>query len=84
MTSVPAVVDLVMQVQGDFLETPHLRLTPSQAAARFGLDRPTCSAILDALADSNVLEKKNDGAYTRFLPREIGQHTTSTTVWHAA
>jgi hypothetical protein len=62
-----------MQIQGVFLDTPHLRLTPSQAEVRFGLDRRTCGAILEALADANVLEKKNDGAYARFFPRAIGR-----------
>jgi hypothetical protein len=73
MTTVPAVGDLVMQIQGDFLERPQLRLTPSQAEARFGLERRACSAILEALAEANVLEKTNDGAYARFFPRAIGR-----------
>lgn len=68
---VRVVGDLVLQVQSVFLETPRLRLTPVQAQSRFGLDRPTCTAILEALADANVLEKRNDGAYTRFYPRTI-------------
>jgi hypothetical protein len=62
-----------------------LRLTPSQAQARFGLDRPTCAAILEALADANVLEKRNDGAYTRFLPRATGGLARSASfITHAA
>ena len=63
------VVALVMQVQGDFLETPALRLTPRDAEKRFGVDRHTCEAVLGTLVNSGVLARTDDGGYVRFLPR---------------
>ena len=84
-TTVPTVGDLVMQIEGEFLETPHLRLTSIDAQQRFGLDQRTCSAILETLADANVLEKRNDGAYVRFFPRTIGHFSSAAPfVSHAA
>lgn len=63
------VVALVMQVQGDFLETPALRLTPRDAEKRFGVDRHTCEAVLGTLVNSGVLARTDDGGYVRFFPR---------------
>jgi hypothetical protein len=57
-----------MQVQGEFLDVPGLRLTLSDAEQRFRVDRVTCDAVLTALADAKVLAKVSDGAYTRFFP----------------
>jgi hypothetical protein len=62
------VVRLVMQVQGDFLATPALRLTLADAERRFGADRHTCEAVLDALVDSGVLTRSVDGGYIRYFP----------------
>ncbi len=70
MTSNPSqITDLVMQVQGEFLEAPTLRLTLPDAERRFGVNRLTCEAVLGALVYSRVLARTRDGAYVRFFPR---------------
>jgi hypothetical protein len=60
--------ELVTQVQADFLDTPRLALTPSAAAKLFGADEIMCEAVLNALADSNVLTTTPAGAYIRYFP----------------
>jgi hypothetical protein len=62
------VVSLVMQVQGDFLAWPALHVTLADAERRFGADRQTCEAVLDALVDSGVLARTADGGYVRYFP----------------
>ncbi len=49
--------DLVMRIEGEFLEAPELKLTVPQAQRRFGVDEMTCEAVLDALVDAAVLFK---------------------------
>jgi len=60
--------DLLMRIEGEFLELPGLRLTMSQAQRRFGIDEITCEAVLDALVDSGVLFKTADRVYGRLFP----------------
>jgi hypothetical protein len=60
---------LVMRIQGEFLDTPCLRLTISQAEQHFEIDRTSCEAVLGALVDANVLSRSADGRYTRSFPR---------------
>ena len=60
---------LVMRMQGEFLDTPHLRLTMPQAERRFGVDRVTCEAVLGVLVEAKVLARSVDGSYHRFFPR---------------
>jgi hypothetical protein len=60
---------LVMRIQGEFLNRPALGLTVSQAERHFGIDRPTCDAVLGVLADANVLTRSADGTYRRLFPR---------------
>ena len=63
--------DLVMRIEGEFLETPGLRLTIPEAERRFGADEITCEAILDALVDAAVLFRTRDRAYGRLFPRTV-------------
>jgi len=60
---------LVMQVQGEFLNGRAAKLTAAETEDRFGIDRRTSEAILDVLAEANVLTRTADGGYVRFLPR---------------
>jgi hypothetical protein len=60
--------DLVMRIEGEFLDQPELRLTASEAQRRFGIDEITCDAVLDALVDAGVLFKTADRVYGRFFP----------------
>jgi hypothetical protein len=63
--------DLVMRIEGEFLDVPGLRLTVSQAQRRFGADEITCEAVLDALVDSEVLFKTTDRVYGRLFPHVL-------------
>ena len=60
-----------MRIEGDFLETPELKLTVPQAQRRFGTDEITCEAVLDALVDSGVLFRTRDRVYGRLLPHVV-------------
>jgi hypothetical protein len=62
------IADLVMRIEGEFLETPDLKLTIPDAQRRFGIDEITCEAVLDALVDATVLVKTRDRVYGRLLP----------------
>ncbi len=60
-----------MRIEGEFLDTPGLRLTVAEAQRRFGADEITCEAVLDALVDSAVLFKARDRVYGRLFPHVI-------------
>jgi hypothetical protein len=62
--------DLLMRIEGEFLDVPALRLTVSQAQRHFGVDEITCQAILDALVDAGVLFKTADRVYGRLFPHQ--------------
>jgi hypothetical protein len=55
----------VQRVRTDYIETPHLRLTPSQAQRRFGLEPSTWVAVLDVLLMANFLTRTGDGLFVR-------------------
>lgn len=71
MTTTHRIEDLVMRIEGEFLDTPGLMLTVADAQRRFGLDEITCEAVLDALVDSVVLFKTRDRVYGRFFPHVV-------------
>ena len=66
--------NLVVRMQGEFLETPGLALRLDAATRRFGVDKIACEAVLTALVDANVLTKDRRGAYVRFFPRGLSKH----------
>lgn len=61
------VADLVTRMQQAFFDLPDLALTPADACVHFGADEHACGAVLDLLADANVLTKRSDGAYVRVV-----------------
>jgi hypothetical protein len=61
--------DVLVRIQGAFLDNPALSLTVAQAQRRFRADAAACEAILAALLDAGVLAKTPEGAYVRFYPR---------------
>ena len=63
--------DIVMRIEGEFLQTPGLKLTVPEAQRRFGIDEITCEAVLDALVDSGVLFRTRDRVYGRLLPHVV-------------
>ena len=56
---------MLRRIQGEFFEMPGLRLTAAQARRLWGLDAPTCSALLDALIAARFLFRTSDGAFMR-------------------
>jgi hypothetical protein len=65
---VSALDDLVRRVESEYLEMPGLNLTMPQAERLWGLDRSTCTVILEALIDRQVLKRTNVGTYLRWSP----------------
>jgi hypothetical protein len=63
------VEELVVKIQGEFLNAPALRLTLGQVAQRVGAAASACEAVLHALVDSRVLAVTPAGTYERFFPR---------------
>jgi hypothetical protein len=55
----------VERVRCEFLEMPGLRLTLPQAARLWGLDLPSCEAVIDVLIRSDFLRRTTTGAVTR-------------------
>ncbi len=69
MTPTRAEVEgLVVRIQGEFLNTPALRLTLGQVARRVGVSASTCEAILQALVEAGVLSISAE-SYERLVPR---------------
>jgi len=78
MTPTQANVEgLVVKIQGEFLNTPALRLTLGQVAQRVEVGANTCEAVLHALVDSRVLAVTSAGTYQRFFPRPAGRTRNS-------
>lgn len=66
MSVISATVDQwIPIVRGEFQEVPGLHLTKPQVRRLWGLDPPTCDALLDALVDGRFLKRTHDGAYAR-------------------
>jgi hypothetical protein len=63
---VRSVEDLLMRIQGEYLEMPGLRLTPAQAQRLWDLDRSQCERLLKVLLEAQFLARTRDGAYVRF------------------
>jgi len=61
----PAFRQLVDRVRCEFLEMPGLRLTIPQAARLWGLDLPSCEAVVDVLIRSEFLQRTASGAVAR-------------------
>jgi hypothetical protein len=56
---------LVERVRCEFLEMPGLRLTIPQAARLWGLDLPSCEAVVDVLIRCEFLQRTASGAVAR-------------------
>ena len=56
---------LLQRIQREYEEQPGLRLTPPQAQRLWGLDGPTCGAVLTVLVDAGVLQRTPDGRFVR-------------------
>lgn len=71
MTASARISDLVMRMQGEFLDTPGLTLKLDDATTRFGVDGTVCDAVLTLLVDARVLTRNQDGAFRRFIPAQL-------------
>jgi len=56
---------LLRRVRAEYHEMPGLRLTLTQAARLWSLDRSTCAALLDVLVSREFLAQTVDGSYVR-------------------
>jgi len=56
---------IARRVREEFREMPGLRLTPAQATRLWGLEQPTCHAVIDALVACAYLRWTPTGAVTR-------------------
>ena len=56
---------IVCRLRHEFLGTPALALTPTNAARLWGLDRTTAVCVLDFLAARGYVQKVANGVYTR-------------------
>ena len=56
---------LLQRIKHDYEEQPGLRVTPPQAQRLWGLDGPTCGAVLTALVNAGVLQRTPDGRFVR-------------------
>jgi Fic family protein len=52
----------VNRVRAEFLEMPGLKLTVWQAQRLWGVDQPTCEAVIDELTEARFLARTRDGA----------------------
>ena len=59
-------LDIVLRrVREEFREMPGLRLTPAQATRLWGLERDTCSKVIDTLVAAAFLRWTPAGSVTR-------------------
>ena len=63
--------ELLRRIQGEFLEMPGLRLTLGQAERLWGLDRQTCTTVLENLVGEKFLTRTTDGRYTRLTEGSV-------------
>ena len=53
---------MVTRVRSEFLEMPGLKLTVWQAQRLWGVDQPTCEAVIARLTEARFLARTRDGA----------------------
>lgn len=57
------IADWIQLIRSEYLESPGLHLTRSQAQRLWGLDGIMCDALLEALVDMRFLRRTHAGAY---------------------
>jgi hypothetical protein len=57
--------DWISLIRSEYLDTPGLHLTSSQAQRLWGLDGLTCEALLGALVDMGFLRRTHQGVHVR-------------------
>ena len=61
------VSEVVERVRAEFIESPGLSLTPSQAQRLFGLEPARGASILSGLCDAGFLLRDKEGRFRRRL-----------------
>jgi hypothetical protein len=56
---------IVLRVREEFREMPGLRLTPAQATRLWGLERETCTEVIETLVAADFLRWTAAGLVTR-------------------
>jgi hypothetical protein len=65
-------LQLLFRVMDELDALPSLRLTMPQAMRLWGLDRPTCEAVLETLIDAHFLQRDEWGQFVRTTRRRAG------------
>ena len=60
-----SLADWLPIIRGEFQEIPGLHLTRPQVQRLWGLDAPTCDALIEELVDGGFLRRTHTGAYAR-------------------
>ena len=71
-SGVDSFVNATVRIRAEYLEMPGMRLTVQQVERLFGIERPLCKAVLDALVDADFLCVNPNGTYARLtdgMPR---------------
>ena len=55
--------DWLRLIQGEYLESPGLNLTKPQVQRLWGLDTPTCEALIETLVADSFLKRTDRGGY---------------------
>jgi hypothetical protein len=64
-SGVDGFVNATVRIRAEYLEMPGMRLTVQQVERLFGIERPLCKAVLDALVDADFLCVNANGTYAR-------------------
>ncbi len=68
-TTEHTITDWLQLIRAEYLESPGLILTKPQIQRLWGLDPPTCDAVLNALVGAKFLRRTPGDAYTRDISR---------------
>jgi DNA-binding IclR family transcriptional regulator len=59
------------RIRGEYLEMPGMRLTPAQVERLSGLDRATCTRVLEDLVRAKFLDVGPDKSYARSVKSRL-------------
>ena len=65
LRTTPAVLTVLLRIEGEYREMPGLSLTMARAQRLWGLDHPTCRLVLAELIERRVLRRASNGTYVR-------------------
>jgi len=65
ISALPLSRTLLNRIESEYDEQPGLCVTPQQAQRLWGLDGPTCRAVLTTLEEAHVIQRTKDGRFVR-------------------